>query len=98
MSLPDRPTAALCYCDVVAFGVMMGLEAAGLDAGEDFGVVGFDDIEEAALWHPALTTVSIPSRRVGEAAARLLLSRIEDSGSRPQQVILEPRLIVRTSS
>lgn len=98
LALPDPPTAAVCYNDVVAFGVMMGLEAAGMEAGQAFGVVGFDDIEEAALWHPALTTVSIPSGRVGQAAAQLILSHIASAEEPPQQVVLEPRLVVRESS
>ena len=43
----DPPTAALCYNDVVAFGVMLGLQAKGRAVGSDFAVVGFDDITEA---------------------------------------------------
>jgi DNA-binding LacI/PurR family transcriptional regulator len=49
--------------------MVLGLEATGF-------VVGIDDIEEAALWRLALTTVSMPPQRVGGVAARLLLSRI----------------------
>ena len=91
------PTAALCYNDVVAFGVMLGALAAGLAPGRDFAVVGFDDIEEAALWHPALTTLSIAPRRIGEAAARLLLARIVDPSRPPEQEILDPTLVLRAS-
>jgi LacI family transcriptional regulator len=97
LSQPDPPTAALCYNDVVAFGVMLGLQATGLTVGESFAVVGFDDIEEAALWRPALTTVSIPPKQVGEAAARLLVSQIAGPADVAQQVILAPRLVVRDS-
>ena len=91
------PTAALCYNDVVAFGVMLGVLAAGLVPGRDFAVVGFDDIEEATLWHPALTTLSIAPRRIGEAAAELLLARIADPQRPPQQQILNPTLVIRAS-
>ena len=95
---PDPPTATLCYNDIVALGAMLGLQAAGRMPGRTFGVVGFDDIEEAALWRPALTTVSIAPHRIGTEAARLLLERIADPGGPPQQVILPPRLVVRESS
>jgi LacI family transcriptional regulator len=95
---PDPPTAALCYNDVVAFGVMLGLQAAGRVPGEDFSVVGFDDIEEAALWRPALTTVSIAPRQIGVEAARLLLERIAGPDGSPRQTILPPKLVVRDSS
>lgn len=94
----DPPTAALCYNDIVALGVMLGLQAAGLMPGRNLAVVGFDDIEEAALWRPALTTVSISPRQIGIKAARLLLERIADPDGPPCQVILPPRLVVRESS
>ena len=93
----NPPTAALCYNDVVAFGAMLGVLAAGLTPGRDFAVVGFDDIEEAALWHPALTTLSIAPRRIGEAAAQLLLARIAEPQRPPQAQILNPILVVRAS-
>lgn len=94
---PEPPTAALCYNDVVAFGVMLGLHAQGKTPGKDFAVVGFDDIEEAALWRPALTTVSIPPRNVGKVAADLLLARIDDPEVPAQRHIMDPKLIVRDS-
>ena len=94
---PDPPTAVVCYNDVVAFGVMLGLQAAGKTPGEDFAVVGFDDIEEAALWRPALTTVSVPPRQIGVEATCLLLERIAEPDGTPRQIILPPTLIVRES-
>lgn len=94
----DPPTAALCYNDVVALGAMLALQAAGLAPGQDIAVVGFDDIEEAALWRPTLTTVSIPPGQIGARAAALLLERIADPDGLPRQVILAPTLVVRDSS
>jgi LacI family transcriptional regulator len=93
----DPPTAALCYNDVVAFGAMLGLQQRGCAPGRDFAVIGFDDIAEAALWHPALTTVAIAPRRIGEEAARRLLARIAHPNEPPQRVILPPRLVIRDS-
>jgi LacI family transcriptional regulator len=94
---PDPPTAALCYNDIVAFGVMLGLRSASRVPGPDFAVVGFDDIDEAALWRPALTTVSITPRQIGTEAAKLLLERIAGPDQPPRQVILPPVLVVRDS-
>jgi LacI family transcriptional regulator len=91
------PTAALCYNDVVAFGVMLGLRAQGLVPGQEFAVVGFDDIAEAALWRPALTTVSIQPRQIGSSAAHLLLERIANPDGPPRQIILAPNLVIRQS-
>jgi LacI family transcriptional regulator len=60
-------------------------------------VVGFDDIAEAALWQPALTTVAVAPRHIGAAAAGLLLDRIAGPEAPPRRVILRPELVVRAS-
>lgn len=94
----NPPTAAVCFNDVVAFGVMLGLRQVGREPGRDFAVVGYDDLAEAALWTPALSTIAIDSVGIGAAAAQLLLQRIEHPDARPRRVILQPKLILRESS
>jgi LacI family transcriptional regulator len=94
----DPPTAAVCYNDLVAFGVMLGLRQIGLEPGRDFAVVGCDDVSEAALWNPALTSVTIDTRAMGEVAARMLLERIDDHHAPRREIVLEPKLAVRASS
>ena len=51
----------------------------------DFGVVGFDNIVDAALVRPALTTIAIDPHRIGEESALLLLRRIADPDGRPEK-------------
>jgi len=97
LTLNDPPTAALCYNDVVAFGVMLGLQANGRMPGQDFAVIGFDDIAEAALWHPPLTTVSIMPCQIGRVAAQRLLELIVRPDDPPRRIILPPSLVIRTS-
>jgi len=97
LTLSDPPTAALCYSDVVAFGAMLGLRSMGRTIGADFAVIGFDDIDEAALWSPALTTVSSVPAEVGAEAARLLIERTANPNNAPRQIILQPRLVIRAS-
>jgi LacI family transcriptional regulator len=91
------PTAILCYNDICAFGVMVALTDLGLSVGRDCAVIGFDDIAEAAHYRPALTTVNIGARRIGEEAAQLLLRQIKTPDGPPENVVLPPRLIVRSS-
>jgi LacI family transcriptional regulator len=97
-SKQQPPTAAVCYNDVVAFGVMLGLRKLGLEAGKDFAVAGCDDVKEAALWTPALTSVTINTAAMGEAAADLLVRRIGNIRAPCRQIVLEPKLVVRESS
>lgn len=97
LSLPEPPTAALCFNDVVAIGVIYALDGRGLTAGRDFAVVGFDDIADARLIHPPLTTVAVESHRLGEHAAAILLEQLAGTAAGPQHVTGDARLIVRSS-
>jgi LacI family transcriptional regulator len=97
LEMENRPTAALCFNDVVALGVIEAIKDSGLKVGADFGVVGFNNIPDAAQSLPGLTTVDTSARQLGEMAAELLLKRIEKQDSPIRTVILQPKLIVRES-
>jgi LacI family transcriptional regulator len=97
LQIENRPTAALCFNDVVALGVIEALQHAGVRAGKKFGVVGFNNVPDAAQSLPGLTTVDTSPRQLGESAAELLLKRIAQRDSPIRTVILQPRLIVRES-
>jgi LacI family transcriptional regulator len=94
---PNDPTAVLCHNDLCALGLMLGLGDRGLMPGRDVAVIGFDNIPEGALHRPALTSVAIGARQIGEEAASLLLRRIEAPGGSPESIILPPKLIIRSS-
>jgi LacI family transcriptional regulator len=98
ISYPNPPTAVFCFNDIVAFGVMLGLKEVGLTPGLDVGVVGFDNIKEAATSSPSLTTVSACAQPIGTHAASLLHQRIEGFDGKVQRIILKPELIIRDSS
>ena len=74
LSAAAPPTAIICGNDVLAAGALRGVRSAGLRAPEDVSVVGFDDIDLAAAVDPPLTTMRAPHRRMGRAAARMLLA------------------------
>jgi LacI family transcriptional regulator, galactose operon repressor len=98
LQMKKRPTAALCFNDAVALGVITALQLSDLSVGTDFGVVGFNNIADAAQSLPGLTTIDTSPRQLGETAAELLIRRIEKRDSPIQTVILQPKLIVRESS
>lgn len=78
ISAPDRPTALVCYNDIIAFGATLGIYEQGLTPGQDISLIGFDDIEYAANWRPPLTTMSIEARQIGRHAGTLLANRMKD--------------------
>ena len=98
LQMERRPTAALCFNDVVALGVIKALQLSDLKVGADFGVVGFNNIPDAAQNLPGLTTIDTSPRQLGETAAELLIRRIEKPDSPIQTIILQPKRIVRESS
>ena len=94
----SRPTAVFCFNDMTALGFMRGVDNAGLISGRDMAVVGFDDIQEAAMWQPPLSTVSCEPETVGREAARLLMRVIEGRSPDGEEVLLPVELIERSSS
>ena len=74
MEMRPRPTAMICGNDVLAVGAIISAKELGIAVPSDVSVVGFDDIELARVIEPGLTTVHVPHRRMGQAAARLLLA------------------------
>lgn len=91
-------TAAVCYNDNVALGLMLGLLARGVHPGRDFALTGFDDIPEAALSTPPLTTLAVEPRARGRQAAELLLQRVREPEGLPRRLIAPVQLVVRGSS
>jgi LacI family transcriptional regulator len=97
LRMRPRPTAAVCYNDISAFGALVALGENGLRAGEDFALIGFDNIVEAAHSNPPLSTIDIRPGELGEHAAFALMNRIADPDLQRQVYIAEPKLLLRQS-
>lgn len=99
MQLDDPPTAVACFNDVLAFGVMLGLRALDISIGEQVSVVGFDDIAEAALWRPRLTTVAVPRHDLAVETSNILVRRIGSNSAGPiVRTLLQPQLLIRETT
>jgi len=69
----------VCFSDVVAFGVLDAIADLGRNVGSDVRVIGFDDVHDAGLNRPSLTSVAVPARETGRRAAQLVLERAAGS-------------------
>lgn len=99
LDLVPPPTAIFAYNDIMAIGALRAAHERGLCVPDDFSVVGFDDIPQAAFTCPALTTVSQPKLDMGRRGAELLLDLIDGTGPPVEgDVPLEVRLVVREST
>ncbi|MCL4251661.1 MAG: LacI family transcriptional regulator [Anaerolineae bacterium] len=98
LRLERRPTAIFASNDLSALGAMDAIREAGLSIPDDISLVGFDDIPQAAITHPKLTTVRQPLVQMGRTAVQLLLERLEHPDSPPGHITLTTELVIRASS
>ena len=100
LSLPQtlRPTAFFSFNDQVAFGVLRVARELGIDVPRELSVVGFDDVDHAAMSTPPLTTIHQPLRTVGERAVDNLISLIKGDVEVGHRDIVPHRLVVREST
>lgn len=97
LDLADRPTAVFAANDLSAIEMIRVAGEHGLRVPQDLSVVGFDDIPQAAMHTPQLTTVRQPLAEMGATAVRMLLGMLSDGGPR-DQVRMPTRLVVRDST
>lgn len=94
LSRPTPPTAVICGNDVIAFGALFEARTLGIQVPHDLSIVGFDDLDLAGQVDPPLTTMHVPSVRMGKGAADYLLARL--AGEKPSNATeLEASLIIR---
>ena len=98
LSLPHPPTAIWAINDLLAIGALRAIHERRLCVPTDVALAGFDDIAFAQQLYPPLTTVHMPSRRMGRRAAEFLFRRIADPEAPLMQETLPLQLIVRAST
>ena len=96
--LAAEPTAIVCFNDLLAFGMMMELKRRGLEPGRDISLTGYDDIDEASVWSPGLTSVWNGQQEVGRLAALTLLDVVAGHPPVDLRVLVEPELRIRETT
>jgi len=94
---PDT-TAVFAYNDMMAVGLMQAAASFGRRIPDDLAVVGFDDIDIAAITTPPLTTVRLDRDRLGRSASDVLDLMMSGSDERPTRVSVPTELIERGSA
>lgn len=92
------PTAIFCESDYIAIGVMKSLAELGIRVPEDISVVGFDDIAEAVIVSPELTTVRVDKEKMVRSAVRLATSLGDSPFEGGMNISVATALIARRSS
>lgn len=91
-------TAVACATDRHALAVLERCHRRGIRVPDDLAVTGSDDIPEASLSLPPLTSVNGRDRDKGAFAAELLQRRLGGEVLAPVVHAFEPQLVVRESS
>jgi LacI family transcriptional regulator len=94
----NPPTAIFASNDVMAMAAMDAVREKGLRVPEDISILGFDDIPQASLVRPALTTVRQPLEQMGRVATQMLLEILHNPNSKPKRIELPTELIIRNST
>lgn len=78
LQVAKMPSALVVLNDLMAIGAILRLQEAGYRVPEDVAVVGFDDITEASIVRPTLTTIAQSPYDIGRKLAVCLFERIEN--------------------
>lgn len=91
----ERPTAAFCLSDSIAYGVYAAARALGLRIPEELSVIGYDNHPVSALLAPPLSSFDWDPDRLALVAVEMVLGAI--AGKRRRRVVIEPTLCRRES-
>jgi DNA-binding LacI/PurR family transcriptional regulator len=96
LALPEPPSAVFAASDTQAMGVLAAADRYGASVPGDLSVVGFDDIESAALL--GLSTVRQPLVDSGAEGARRLCALLRGERVRPLRLRLPLEVVQRAST
>jgi DNA-binding LacI/PurR family transcriptional regulator len=95
-------TALMAYDDLTALGALRTLKNRGLRVPEDCSIIGFDDVAQARLALPSLTTVRQPMEEMGAISVGLILDGIKAVNQKRDVPIVRRKipaeLVVREST
>jgi len=97
LEMDATPTALIGGIDLFAIGCLEEAHARGMAVPDDLSVVGIDGLDMSAHVSPGLTTVHVPTGRIGNLAAQTLMAMIAHQ-TVDRERVLPVELVVRRSS
>lgn len=94
----ELPTAFVCANDSIAIYVMTILMRLGVDVPNQCSVTGFDNIEDAGLSSPTLSTVHVNKEALGQRSVETLLWRITHPDGPKEKILLSGDFVLRQST
>jgi LacI family transcriptional regulator, repressor for deo operon, udp, cdd, tsx, nupC, and nupG len=97
LAMESKPTAIICFNDLVAYGVITRAKELGIRIPQDLSVTGFDDIEFAQYSSPSLTTIQSPQGPLGIIGWETLFEKMQ-TGNSVTAPTIKATMIVREST
>lgn len=91
-------SAYFAHNDLAAYEAIKAFEDNNYHVPEDLAIAGFDNDIYSQIIRPSLTTISQPIKTIGHVALEILLKKIDNIYEKNENIMLEPKLIIRDST
>jgi LacI family transcriptional regulator, galactose operon repressor len=99
LNLKPRPDGVFCFNDPMAMGAMNYALGQSVRIPEDIAVIGCGNLHYDDVLSVPLSSINQHSRRIGQEAARIALGILDSKiPPKPENVVLQPELVVRRST
>ena len=98
MAQHPEVTAVVCNGDMVAIGACAAVTRKGLSPGKEISVIGFDDVSDASIAEPPLTTMAVSPYDLGRRLAKVVLDRMRDPDQPTSTTLAAAELVVRSTT
>ena len=93
----DHADAYIIASDPMAIGALKACHELGIKVPQDISMISFNDIPQAKFMIPALTTVRIHQKYMGQTAVELLIERLKGR-TISKKIIVSTQLIIRDTT
>lgn len=95
-----KPDGIFTSVERLAFATYYACYDLGIKIPDDVKIISFSSLEIAPLLNPSLTTITQPATEIGEQAANLLFTMLDDHVDKnlSTEVVLESKIIIRNST
>ena len=90
---PARPTAIFALSNTIMLGAIRAIGESSLRIPDDVSILSFDNNLFLDFLHPAVTRISQPTKEISQLAVKILMERLSDKQSVPQQIKLPAQII-----
>ncbi len=91
-------TAIVTIFDTAMAGISAAINSLGLKIPDDISFVGLGDEQGTELTSPSFTVLDFPASSMGFEAAKTLINELEKGTKTVKQILVEPRLVIRSST